>query len=343
MKNILQPALFSQVPAIMDQFYNYLQPRPYCTEFLGQLKIRPKAQAIRDAYIQPNPITRAYWMVFDIDSGQSRYWPDEWHVPTPNMEARNPENNHQHLFYMIDPAVYTLRQARRKPLELAADVDKGLTRLLDADPGYGKLISKNPLSSQWTVYIWHEKAWGLTELLDYIPDNIQKWKPGAEETIGLGRNCTVFDRARIYAYAEWRRQGFNDQPRLLEAVFNFSMNINNSFRIPMLDKEVLCIARSISRWTARHMDAGGLREWFQEQNRKSVSVRRKKAAGKAEIIMDFIADHAGISNRKVAEALGIPETTVRRLLKKSGGTVAPFTISDTVKNAGGAPFTISGL
>jgi hypothetical protein len=88
------------------------------------------------------------------------------------MEARNPENNHQHLFYMIDPAVYTLRQARRKPLELAADVDKGLTRLLDADPGYGKLISKNPLSAKWTVYIWHEKAWGLSELLDYIPDNV---------------------------------------------------------------------------------------------------------------------------------------------------------------------------
>ncbi|MDR3161898.1 MAG: replication initiation protein [Spirochaetaceae bacterium] len=41
-----------------------------------------------------------------------------------------------------------LRLARRKPLKLAADVDKGLTRLLDADPGYGKLISKNPLSEK---------------------------------------------------------------------------------------------------------------------------------------------------------------------------------------------------
>jgi hypothetical protein len=176
MKNILQPELFSQDPSILEQFYNYLPPRPYCTEFLEQLKIRPKAQAVKDPYIQPNPITRAYWMVFDVDSGQSRYWPDEWHVPTPNIEARNPENNHQHLFYMIDPAVYTLRQARRKPLELAADVDKGLTRLLDADPGYGKLISKNPLSKNWTVYIWHEHAWGLTELLDWIPDSIKNWR-----------------------------------------------------------------------------------------------------------------------------------------------------------------------
>ena len=319
MKNILQPELFSQGPAILDQFYNYLPPRPYCTEFLGQLKIRPKAQAIKDAYIQPNPITRAYWMVFDIDSGQSRYWPEEWHVPTPNMEARNPENNHQHLFYMIDPAVYTLRQARRKPLELAADVDKGLTRVLGADPGYGKLISKNPLSSKWIVYIWHEKAWGLTELLDYIPDTIQRWKPEEKEITGLGRNCTVFDRTRVYAYAEWRRLRFDDHARLLEAVYSHAMNINYSFRVPMLDKEVLCIARSISKWTARHMDSGGLREWYREQNRKSVIVRQKKAVNKTGEIWSFMADHVGISNRKAAAELGIPESTIRRLLKKGAG------------------------
>jgi hypothetical protein len=343
MKNILQPELFSQDRSILDRFYDYLPPRPYCTEFLGSLKIRPKDQAVKDAYIQPNPITRAYWMVFDIDSGESRYWPDEWHIPTPNMEARNPANNHQHLFYMIDPAVYTLRQARRKPLELAADVDKGLTRVLNADPGYGKLISKNPLSDRWTVYIWHEKAWGLTELLDYIPDTIKSWKPKPKEVIGLGRNCTVFEEARFYAYAEWKRLKFDDQSRLMEAVFNFSMNINLSFNIPMLDKEVLCIARSISKWTARHMTAAGLREWHREQNRKSVIVRRKKAAGKAEEVRAFIADHVGMSNRKVAAALGIPETTVRRLLKKDAKETAPFTISGNDENSESAPFTISGL
>jgi hypothetical protein len=71
----------------------------------------------------------------------------------------------------------------------------------------------------------------------------------------------VFDRSRVYAYAEWRRLRFDDQARLLEAVFSHAMNINNSFRVPMLGKEVLCIARSISRWTARHLSAEGLREW----------------------------------------------------------------------------------
>jgi hypothetical protein len=252
-------------------------------------------------------------MIFDIDSGESCYWPDEWHIPTPNMEARNPANNHQHVFYMIDPAVYTLRQARRKPLELAADVDKGLTRLLNADSGYGKLISKNPLSDRWTVYIWHEKAWGLIELLDYIPDTIKSWKPKPKEVIGLGRNCTVFDEARIYAYAEWKRLKFDDQSRLMEAVFNFSMNINLSFNIPMLDKEVSCIARSISKWTARHMTAAGLREWHREQNRKSVIVRRARADSRAEELKIYYDSHPGISRKELAGIFDVSEKTIQRL------------------------------
>jgi hypothetical protein len=50
-----------------------------------------------------------------------------------------------------------------------------------------------------------------------------------------------------------------------------------------------------------------------------------------------------MSNRGVASALGIPEATVRRLLKKTQPEVAPLTISLKMPNSGGAPFTISGL
>jgi hypothetical protein len=214
---------------------------------------------------------------------------------------------------MIDPAVYTLRQARRKPLELAADVDKGLTRVLDADPGYGKLISKNPLSDRWTVYVWHEKAWGLTELLEYIPDKIKSWKPRPKEVIGLGRNCTVFEEARFFAYSEWRRLKFTDQDRLLEAVFNFSMNINVSFRIPMLDKEVLSISRSISKWTARHMTAEGLREWGEPRRQMSLEVRQAKAASRTRDIIIYYDSHPGISRRELAGIFEVSEKTIQRL------------------------------
>jgi GNAT superfamily N-acetyltransferase len=275
--------------------------------------------AAKEPYIQPNPITRAYWLVFDIDSGESRYWPDEWRVPPPNIEARNPENNHQHLFYMIDPAVYTLRQARTKPLELAADVDRGLTRLLNADPGYGKLISKNPLSPKWNVYVWHGRAWGLLELLEFIPERLKKGKPGRRDVAGLGRNCAVFEDTRFFAYAEWRRLGFGDEERLLEAVFSHAMNLNLSFHIPMIDKEVHCIARSITKWTSRHMTAEGLTEWHRKQNRKSVRARRAKAAERATDIKVFYEANPDATRREIAAVFGVSEKTVQRLKVMRGG------------------------
>jgi hypothetical protein len=249
----------------------------------------------------------------DIDSPQSRYWPDEWHVPAPNIEARNPANNHQHLFYMIDPAVYTLRQARQKPLELAADVDKGLTELLGADPGYGKLISKNPLSNKWEVYVWHDRAWGLTELLDYIPDKIKARKPRPKEAIGLGRNCAVFEESRHYSYSEWRRQKFSDPARLLDAVYDFSMNINAGFTVPMMDQEVKCIARSVSRWTSRHMSAEGLREWGAGRRERSIEVRQTKSQAKAEMAKKLYS--TGKTQKQISIILGMNQSQISRLLR----------------------------
>jgi hypothetical protein len=163
--------------------------------------------------------------------------------------------------------------------------------------------------------VWHEKAWGLTELLDYIPNKIQSWKPQPEEVIGLGRNCTVFDQARVYAYAEWRRLKFEDQDRLLTAVYEYSMNINLSFRVPMQDKEVLCIARSISRWTARHMDAAGMREWHREQNRKSVIIRKAKADSKAEEIRAYKAEYPMATVREMAAFFDCAIGSVSKYLK----------------------------
>jgi hypothetical protein len=300
--------------AIMRAFYEYLAPKPYCTDTLGWLLIRPKAIAIRNAYIQPNPITRAYWLVFDIDSEQSRYWSDE-DIPMPNIEVRNPENNHQHLFYQIDPAVYTLRQARRKPLELAADVDRGLTALLGADPGYGKLIAKNPFHRRWTVYVWHEKAWSLTELIDCIPDHLLKQKQPRRATIGLGRNCAVFDVARSFAYSEWRRLKFDDSVRLFECVYEFSMNVNVGFDVPMLPQEVKSIARSISKWTARHLAREGFDQWGDKRRARSITVRHTKSEERAMEIKVFKEQHPDMSNRMLAEVFEVSEYTIRCALK----------------------------
>jgi hypothetical protein len=97
------------------------------------------------------------------------------------------------------------------------------------------------------------------------------------------------------------------------------MNINLSFRIPMLDKEVLCIARSISKWTARHMDSGGLREWGETRRQKSLQVRQGKAVNRAVEIRVYYDSHPDITRRELAARFDVSEKTIQRLkiFKKS--------------------------
>jgi DNA invertase Pin-like site-specific DNA recombinase len=83
----------------------------------------------------------------------------------------------------------------------------------------------------------------------------------------------------------------------------------------MLDKEVLCIARSISRWTARHIDAQGFREWQQGKNKLSVKARQAKAASRNEDIKAYAKDHPEMSNRKIAIMFGVHHQTVNNALK----------------------------
>jgi len=309
-----------EFPNIINQFIDYLPKKPYCTDELGTMLIRPKETALEKTYIQHNPIHRTYWFVFDIDSNEHRYWGDGISgLPTPNISVINNKNNHRHEYYLILPPTYTLRQARKKPLELAADVDRGLTELLGADPAYGKLISKNPLNKKWTTVIWHEMAWDLNRLIDYIPDKIKKLKRKPQEEIGLGRNCTVFEKARHYAYAQWRKQKFDDYDMLLNKTYQHAQNINYEFLAPMLEREVMSIARSISKWTARNHSAIDFSNIQRERgirgNIKSQIIRSAKADARAEEVIVYKSLNPKATTREIANKFAISHMTVSRYLK----------------------------
>jgi hypothetical protein len=296
---------------IFQEFFDYLAPKPYCTNFLGGLTIRPKALAVKHAYIQPNPITRLYWLVFDIDRAERFCFPN-LSVPDANIEVVNPANNHQHLFYLIDPAVYTLRQARQAPLKLAADVDKCLTILLDADPGYGKLIAKNPLHERWVVHVWRSAPWELNKLLCFIPENLRRWKPKPSEMTGLGRNCELFEKTRHHAYSAWKRLNFARPDRLFDQVREIAGGINADFAAPLDERELLGIVRSITRWTTRHLTADGFQTWGDARRTRSIDTRRDRVEVLAAEAQALYA--SGKTHDQIALALGVNRSRISQLL-----------------------------
>jgi hypothetical protein len=305
----------NQEEQILKNFFDYLPKKPYCTDLIGEhgyLCIRSKTTAIQYPYIQPNPIHRTYWLVFDLDYPARKYWYDE-DVPTPNLTVGNPVNEHQHLFYLLDPAIFTLQNARKKPLELAADVDRGLTHLLRADPAYGKQIAKNPTHTRWETHVWHEKEWTLAELIQWIPKKLLKQKRKPKEEIGLGRNCTVFEKVRVFAYSEWRRLKFYDDVRLFENVYDKALDFNNDFISPMRPQEVKSITRSVCKWTTKNLTREGFKDWGDARRQKSIQTRHTKSQTLAIEAKALYA--TGKTQAQIALILGVSQQQVSNLLR----------------------------
>ena len=109
-------------------FPELVPPRPYCTDHLGAVQIRPRAVALRRRYIQLNGPQAYTWLQFDIDR-QAAYgvW-DDVGLPPPTVAAVNPASTHAHIAYLLGAPVTRFSGSRESPLHYLAAVERGLRR-----------------------------------------------------------------------------------------------------------------------------------------------------------------------------------------------------------------------
>ena len=88
----------------------------------------------------------------------------------------------------------------RETVSLLAKIDFVMTEKLEADAGYQGFISKNVLHKHWQVQEVNPNPWNLADFLDWI--DLPKRLPKRAKTQGLGRNCTMFEEARWWAYSQ---------------------------------------------------------------------------------------------------------------------------------------------
>ena len=178
----------------LELFEHSLPHRPYCTDEKGWLQIRPRATAIKKRFIQHNPPCMAAWLVFDCDYAGALQHVGEQQLPGPNIVSTNPANGNSHLYYRLADPVCTSDSARMKPLDLLAKIQYAMRNALNADPGYGGFIAKNPLHEHWITQEVNPEPWNLNDFLEWI--EVPKWLPKKASTEGYGRNCTLFHTAR---------------------------------------------------------------------------------------------------------------------------------------------------
>jgi hypothetical protein len=201
---------------------------------------------------------------------------------------------------------------RLEPLRYLCAVEAAFRARLDADPGFSGLITKNPLHPMWRLLRGPRADYELWQLADWVDlsRHLPKRKP---EEIGLGRNVTLFEWLRRWAYTAVRRHRETRNFVLWQSeVYGKALERNGDFRYPLHSKEVWWVAKSVAKWVWR-MDAAA-REAFIERQRwrgrkggiaKGLANEDKRASAR-------LMRAQGMSLRAIAAELGVSHEIVRK-------------------------------
>lgn len=238
--------------SLFSVFRERLPKRPYCTNDLESgLVVRPAEQAAEYRYIQHNPPVYKSWLNFDIDRRGAIYAAEDADLPAPTLIVENPANHHAHLLYGVAIPVCISPAGRPEPIRYAGAVDVAFAEALGADRGYSGLICKNPLHPGWIVHHGPELLYDLGELAEYVDLRPYRDKRKKLPSYGLGRNCTLFDRLRFWAYRNvdiCRAGSYEEWMRLVER----QAEHYNDFESPLPWPEIKATAKSVGKWTWHH-------------------------------------------------------------------------------------------
>ena len=305
----------------LELFQESLPNKPYATDSLQSgLKICYKQKAIAKRYLQHNPQSKIHWLVVDCDRpGALEVANMQATCPAPNFEVVNPANGHSHLFYGLVAPVVRTNAGRAKPLEYLASVEYALREMLGGDPGYSGLISKNPLHPTWNLIERQQSLWSLGELAEYL--SLPAKLPAKALQIGLGRNCSLFESARRWAYKSvlaYKLAG--TQETFTTAVLEACQGLNK-FPEPLPAAEVKATAKSIARWTWKHY-TGRLPD---EEFSKVQAARASKGLGvpryrhttddRSRAVLEARAPGAKVAD--VAKAHGVSRYTLYNWMAKA--------------------------
>lgn len=192
----------------------------------------------------------------------------------PNWICQNPLNGHAHYGYMLKTPVSRTLKARGTPQRYLARIQQAMTEQLEADAGYAHFLTKTPAHDK------HRTIWGRSEpfTLDELRDGLDADLPlrlKRETAVGEGRNVTLFDGLRFWAYRE--RLKYNDFDRWFTACLSHAQALNQ-FSCPLGYNELKSTAKSVAKWTWKNINANGLSK--AQTNR----IRKRWAKNNAELI-----------------------------------------------------------
>lgn len=290
--------------------FESLPHKPYCMdEKPSYMLIRSKAIAIKKPYIQVNPPLTTIYFVFDDDQDESALSWFDANLPQPLWTTQNPLNGRCHHCYKLEIPLCTSEFASVKAIKYAQAVYYAYALKLGADLSYSQLITKNPLHPQWRTTFWTDRAYTLEYLADFV--DLPKRIPKKLEAVGLGRNVTLFEKGRHFAYSAVRDYLHHHSSSAWEqAVRSHLENLNEGFESPLPYSEVKATAKSIAKWVWQRFSYGEFSEIQAKRGAKGGKAKGKAYADKREQAAQLKAN--GMNHTQIAKHIGVSRMTVIR-------------------------------
>ncbi|MCP5798720.1 primase C-terminal domain-containing protein, partial [Klebsiella pneumoniae] len=143
---------------------------------------------------------------------------------------------------------------------------------------------------------------------------------------GLGRNCTLFDKTRKWAYRAIR-QGWPEYDQWLQACYERASAYNLQFAAPLDDNEVSSIAKSIAKWTNVKFNQESFEDYVARTHSKKIQALRgskSKGGGRPQIEKAKIDEIGkmlaqGFSMRNIAKKIKVSTSTVIKYRENKDG------------------------
>lgn len=243
---------------MLDNFIDSLPLKVRSTDWFEEgTRFRKRENALSYRYVELNQLYKKF-IALDIDKPKAAFLWEDYGLPPPTHVIVNPDNAHAHYLYELRTPVYYTEQSHRAPQKYYEATDIALTSLLGADTAFVGHLVKNPLHTSWRT-ISHKVSYDLEDFQEWgVVLRGHKKKQLLRQSLE-GRNTTLFDTLRHWAYAEVKNQcSYAD---FQQAVDNKALSINGMFLdcengiLPV--KEVLSTAKSVGTWTWRHRHSIG--------------------------------------------------------------------------------------
>jgi len=154
----------------------------------------------------------------------------------------------------------------------------------------------------------------LHELAEYL--DLKKYNDRRTHLpeIGLGRNCTLFDKTRKWAYRAIREFFGTTLGQWEQEVFEQALCYNTAFQSQLAVSEVKATAKSIAKYTWVRFSPQEFSRIQSERGKRSGQARLALSEDKRTMAIEM--DLNGVKRVDIAKALNVSKGTISKWLNK---------------------------